>query len=112
VETDERIMLSIELGRPPDASRQRIYELLLLYNHGWAETGGVRMALDSPGGTIVQLFETGAADLDLIGLRNVVTGFVELARHWRGGIARGIETAVSEGGADLERLMGFGAIRG
>ena len=112
IETDERIMLSIELGQPPEASRHRIYELLLLYNHGWAETGGVRMALESPGGIIVQFFETGAADLDLIGLRNVVAGFVELARHWRGGITRGIGTAATEGGADLDRLMRSGAIRG
>src|SRR3954453_10385430 len=64
VEADDRLMLSIELGRPPEASHHRIYELLLLYNHGWPETGGVRMALESPGGTVVQLFETGAADLD------------------------------------------------
>lgn len=112
VEADDRLMLSIELGRPPEASRHRIYELLLLYNHGWAETGGVRMALESQGGTVVQLFETGAADLDLVGLRNVVAGFVELARHWRDGITRGVETAAAEGGADLGRLMMLGAIRG
>jgi hypothetical protein len=112
VEADDRLMLSIELGQPPEASRHRIYELLLLYNHGWPETGGVRMALESPGGTIVQLFETGAGDLDLIGLRNVVVGFVELARHWRGGIMRGIETEAAEGAGDFDRLMMLGAIRG
>ena len=112
VEADDRLMLSIELGQPPEASRHRIYELLLLYNHAWPETGGVRMALESPGGTIVQLFETGVGDLDLTGLRNVVAGFVELARHWRGGIMRGIATEAAEGAGDFDRLMMLGAIRG
>ena len=78
----------------------------------WPETGGIRMALESPGGTIVQLFETGVGDLDLTGLRNVVAGFVELARHWRGGIMRGIETEAAEGAGDFDRLMMLGAIRG
>jgi hypothetical protein len=112
VDADDRLMLSIELGQPPEASRHRIYELLLLYNHAWPETGGVRMALESPGGTIVQLFETGVGDLDLTGLRNVVAGFIELARHWRGGIMRGVETEAARGSADLDRLMMLGAIRG
>lgn len=85
----ERLMLSIELGRPPESSRHRVYELLLLYNHAWPDTGGVRMALESEGGSVVQLFETPTADLDPIGLRNLVGSFVELARHWRDGIARG-----------------------
>ena len=112
VEADDRLMLSIELGQPPEASRHRIYELLLLYNHAWAATGGVRMALESPGGTIVQLFETGVSDLDLTGLRNVVAGFVELARHWRSAIVRGVETETAKDGAGLDRLMMLGAVRG
>jgi hypothetical protein len=70
------------------------------------------MALESPGGTIVQLFDTSVGDLDLTGLRNVVAGFVELARHWRGGIMRGVESETARGGADLDRLMMLGAIRG
>jgi hypothetical protein len=68
--------------------------------------------LESPGGTIVQLFDTGVGDLDLTGLRNVVAGFVELARHWRGGIMRGVESEAARGSADLDRLMMLGAIRG
>ena len=111
VEADDRLMLSMELGQPSAASRHRTYELLLLYNHAWAETGGVRMAPESEGGAVVQLFETGAGDLDLAGLRNLVAGFVELARHWRDGIGRGIGTAAAEGGAGFEGMMP-GVIRG
>ena len=51
-------------------------------------------------------------DLDLVALRNVVAGFVELARHWRGGIMHGVATEAAKAGADLDRLMMLGAIRG
>ena len=104
----ERLMLSIELGRPPEASRHRVYELLLLYNHAWPDTGGVRMALESQGGPIVQLFETDTNDLDIAGLRNVLGGFIELARHWRDGITRGVADDVD---LSSDRMMLLGGIR-
>ena len=110
IEAGERLMLSIELGRPPEASRQRVYELLLLYNHAWPDTGGVRMALESEGGPIVQLFETDTADLDVSGLRNLLGGFIELARHWRGGITRGV--AGEDVGMAVDRMLMLGSIRG
>ena len=104
----ERLMLSIELGRPPEASRQRVYALLLLYNHAWPDTGGVRMALESEGGPVVQLFETPTAELDPIGLGNLVGSFIELARHWRDGITRGTGDGLPL--AD-DRMLLLGGIR-
>jgi hypothetical protein len=110
IEAGERLMLSIELGRPPEASRHRVYELLLLYNHAWPDTGGVRMALESEGGAVVQLFETDTADLDIAGLRNLLGGFIELARHWRSGITR--DVAGGEPGIAADRMLMLGGIRG
>ena len=55
-EAGGRLVLSAEAGRPVDSGRLGLYDLLLRYNNSWAETGGVRMALDGEG-TVVQLFD-------------------------------------------------------
>ena len=55
------VWLSAEVGAPAAGDQLRLYELLLVYNNGWAETGGIRMALDEAGGSVVMTYDLPAA---------------------------------------------------
>ena len=86
VELDEaegRIFLSAEAGLPDDDARARLYETLLAYNAQWYASGGVRMALDEPGGVVVQMLELPAAELDAARLSQVFTAFLKVLSGWR-----------------------------
>jgi len=77
------IVLTCELGAPPDDNRSALYEMLLQMNYYWDSTGGSRMALNRPGGEVVQIFEIPAEGLDAIRLSEIVTSFAETSRSWR-----------------------------
>lgn len=104
----EVLVLSAEAGRPPEVGRLALHELMLRYNDGWRETGGVRLALDGDG-VVVQLFDLPLPGLDLGRLEGVVTGFVGMLRGWREIVARA-------GGAgqepSLDPMSMVGMIRG
>lgn len=80
---ETKIVLSCELGVPPGGDRAALYELLLRHNYHWDQTGGVRLALDSPDGGIVQLADLAADGLDVPQLAGVVRVFADSARAWR-----------------------------
>jgi hypothetical protein len=79
----EVLVLSAEAGRPAETDRLQLYDLLLRYNIRWAETGGVRMALDGEAGSVTQLFELAVNGLDLPRLQTVVARFLDTLRAWR-----------------------------
>ena len=86
VELDEaegRIFLSADAGLPDDQIRPGLYETLLVYNAQWDATGGIRMALDEPGGGVVQMLELRAAELDAAKLSQVFVAFLETLSAWR-----------------------------
>ncbi len=86
IELDEdegRIFLSAEAGRPDNEARPQLYETLLIYNAQWSASGGVRMALDEPGGAVVQMLELPAAELDAARLSQVFAAFLEVLSGWR-----------------------------
>ena len=45
VTEQQKLVLSIDLGRPAQESRLATYETMLAYNVLWQETGGVKMGL-------------------------------------------------------------------
>ncbi len=97
VELDDeegRIFLSAEAGVPDDEARPGLYETLLVYNAQWHASGGVRMALDEPGGAVVQMLELPAAGLDASRLAQVFVAFLQALSGWRAVVAG------SPGGAD------------
>ncbi len=92
VELDEaegRILLSAEAGLPDDEARAQLCETLLVYNAQWSASGGVRMALDEPGGGVVQMLELSAAELDAARLSQVFVAFLETLSGWRTVVAEG-----------------------
>jgi hypothetical protein len=107
----ERLVLSTEVGAPPPGDRKGLYELLLTYNNQWGETGGVRLALDAPDGSVVQIYDLALAGLDLPKLQAVIGNFVDVARAWREIVARGGEGGGEPAAGPIDPFMS-GMIRG
>ena len=82
-EENERLILSAEIGAPQEAKRTRLYEMLLVYNAQWTQTGGIRMVLDEPGGQVVQMFDLAASNLEVSRLARILVNFVEIGLGWR-----------------------------
>jgi len=101
-----KLTFAIEVGKPEESNRLKAYETILTYNYLWQDTDGVRMALDGPGGNVVQLFDLFETDLDLSTLANVVENLVEKARSWRDAI-QSMADAESE-----QSLPGAGGTQG
>lgn len=87
---EDRLYLSADVAAPPAEQRLEIYETLLQYNLGFRETGGMRMSLDGPGGTVVQSCDLLAHGLELDTLLTVVTNFTEKLFLWREQVRSGI----------------------
>ena len=82
-EANGRLILTTEVGAPTEENPYKLYETLLVYNNQWQQTGGVRMALDAPGGAVIQSFELGTEGLDIGKLARVVQNFVDVRQGWR-----------------------------
>jgi hypothetical protein len=76
------VTLSRELGRPQEATRERIYEALLTYNGLAALHGGVRMALREAEGPVLQEFDVPLRGLELATLRRIVQDFMLKSSAW------------------------------
>lgn len=113
-ESQKRLVLSAEAGQPQSDNRKFIYGILLQYNNQWHETGGVRMALDGPEGSVVQIFDLPVVDLDIVQLQTTVANFVDTLMAWREILAK--ETADEdspppESGPAIDPGITGGAIR-
>ena len=93
-EERDRLMLSIELGKPATDNPAALYESLLRYNATWQQTDGVRMGLDADD-VVVQYFDITGSALDISLLQGVLHNLVQLAKHWR--TALGSSTVTSSG---------------
>jgi hypothetical protein len=105
VTEQQKLVLSIDLGRPAQESRLATYETMLAYNVLWQETGGVKMGLGGTNGRLVQMFELNTAGLDLDLLASVLEGFVAKALVWREQIAQGAGSAEALPPPNLMREM-------
>ena len=84
-----KLILSAETAVVPEERRVEGYEMLLLFNAQWRETGGVRLVLEAPGEPIVQVADVTADGLDLVGLQTVLGNFIAKALAWQEIIANG-----------------------
>jgi hypothetical protein len=82
-EPSDKLVLATECGQPPASDRLLAYETLLAYNALWPETGGLRMALDQPGGRVVLLLDLAPQALTAVRFATVVQNFAAHARLWR-----------------------------
>ena len=98
VEFDEQkncLVLACELGAPPPGDRTALYELLLQLNYHWGATGGNRMAINGPGGEVVQVYEMGADGLHATRLSAVLRTFSEVSKAWRQVVQRPSSAQIS-----------------
>jgi hypothetical protein len=88
-ETDQdRIVLSGEVAPVRPAAKASVHDLLLQYNNQWKTTGGVRMALDGPNGSVIQICDLSTAQLDAHAFAGTVRTFVDVLQGWRDILSR------------------------
>lgn len=93
------LTLTLELGNPPPEPQLDTYRCLMAYSALTDQTGGIRIALDSPDGTLVQLLDLFTEDLDRVTLERAVNDFIDTGRAWRKVVEQGI--VLDSGAADL-----------
>lgn len=99
-----RLMLSTTLGVSPSRRTLEVYETMLIYTSAWRETDGIRMALDGPGGELLQMADLHAEGLAAGTLVTVAVNLAERAMVWRGFVGRADpEGASAAPVADLQR---------
>ena len=89
MEGQDKLMLSSELGRPPDELQAATWQWMLVYNFAWQNTGGIKLALEAAGGNVVMMFELNSATLDLPTLQSALINFAVKARLLRVAIVAG-----------------------
>lgn len=77
-----RMILSSELGSPNDTLQLPVYETLLCYNLLWRETGGVKIGLAGPKGTLILSCELCLDSLSLMDLQEGMLNFTTIVRTW------------------------------
>lgn len=86
VENDEArdcLVLSSEIGAPAASRAAAVYETMLAYNLLWRETGGLRIALTSRGGSLVQLVDIASGQADARMIATVAVNLADRTRVWR-----------------------------
>jgi len=94
--TGRKLVLAVDVGRPPEEAKLAAYEAALSYGYLWRETGGARFALGGPDGELTLHFDLEVADLTLADLQTVLLNLIEKARIWRGFLAGGREATTLE----------------
>jgi len=92
------LTLRVELGDADPENQLDTYRSMLAYSARSEETGGIRIALDSPYGSLVQILDLFTEELEGFTLITVLANFVETARTWQALLAAGgisPETAVA-----------------
>ena len=83
VVAEDRLVLSATVATPAAADRLRIYATVLQYNYHWEDTGSIRMALEGPAGSLVQISDLRVTGLDLQTLHNGLSNFNDKIHAWR-----------------------------
>ena len=83
VAAEDRLVLSATVATPAAADRLRIYATVLQYNYHWEDTGSIRMALEGPAGSLVQISDLRVTGLDLQTLHNGLSNFNDKIHAWR-----------------------------
>jgi hypothetical protein len=80
---NDRLLLTANIGAPPEERRAALYETVLMYSLLRRQTGGVSMALTAPGGDIVQLIDVPVSQATPQSLAIVIGNLVDRTLTWR-----------------------------
>jgi hypothetical protein len=84
-----RMVISADLGHTTDSMQLPIYETLLCYNLLWRQTGGVKIGLAGPKGSLIVSTEVCVEGLTLNDLQQELMNFVMIVRAWSRYVADG-----------------------
>ena len=101
-----RIFFSTEVAQPPAQNRARFYEQMLMFNHMWPETGGLRFALDGPAGAAVLSFDLPLDGLDIQGVEQSLSTLLEQLTIWRAHFSTVVEDSSGENPPDTNLPSG------
>lgn len=89
-----RIVMSAELGAASDARQKAVYETLLCYNLMWRDSGGVKVGLAGPQGSLIISTEVCLDGMSLMDLQDALNRFLKITRSWAQYVAQeeGAET--------------------
>lgn len=76
------VIVSCNLGSTVMNDPSRLYQMLLVYNGQWRQTGGVTLSLDSPDGPVRMALAIGVADLTPQRVAEVLTSFLSIRDGW------------------------------
>lgn len=82
-EDPARMVFSAELGSANDTNQHAVYEALLCYNLMWRDTGGVKIGLAGPQGTLIISTELCLESLMLNDLQHTLKNFLKITRSWQ-----------------------------
>ncbi len=99
-----RVVLSAELGAVHDAQQRIIYETLLCYNLMWRSSGGVKIGLAGPQGTLIISSDVCLDNLTLSDLQQKIDSFLKTTRSWTQYLAKADKGELAE----LPPLPGMG----
>ncbi len=105
-EDPPRMVISAELGAAPEAQQLTVYETLLCYNLLWKDSGGVKVGLAGPQGTLIISAEVCIESMALMDLQEALNKFLTITRAW----AQYVAKADGTGPADVPPLPGMGAM--
>lgn len=77
-----RMVISAELGAAAEAQQRVVYETLLCYNLMWRDSGGVKVGLAGPQGSLIISADVCVEGLTLMGLQQEIDRFLKIARSW------------------------------
>ncbi len=87
-EDPARMVFSAELGSTNDNNQHAVYEALLCYNLMWRDTGGVKIGLAGPQGTLIISTELCLESLMLNDLQLNLKNFLKIPRSWQGFVSQ------------------------
>ena len=90
-----RMVISADLGTATEPMQQPIYETLLCYNLLWRKTGGVKIGLAGPKGSLIITTELTVEGLTLNDFQKELMNFVTIVRAWCRYVSEGGEQAAS-----------------
>ncbi|MCG8650557.1 MAG: type III secretion system chaperone [Pirellulales bacterium] len=97
-EASGKLTFWVELTELPESADSETLQMLLCFNFLWQETGGARIALNQPGGTVMLVFDVVAEGLDVNSLAHVLENMVDHTGRWR----QALRNAAADESASLE----------
>lgn len=77
-----RMVISAELGTAAEVQQRLVYETLLCYNMMWRDSGGVKIGLAGPQGSLIISVDVCVEGLTLMALQQEIDRFLKIARSW------------------------------